>query len=191
MLHKAPPKPPVFPMAPGQTGPMPGALGGPDSAPFGLGPPPAPGMMPPGGMPPMPMRTNIAEGPPAQAPFASGPGGFGRPDHAPPPPQGGGMPPAPEPRRDPREDRYGGGRDPRNRDPRAGMGRADPRAGPSGGRMQPGGGGNLPPHLAGADPEKAQLIMQVLKLSDAQIAMLPADQRASIMELKKQIHTSQ
>ena len=50
------------------------------------------------------------------------------------------------------------------------------------------GGGNLPTHLAGADPDKAQLIMQVLKLTDEQIAMLPSEQRSSIMELKKQIN---
>ena len=201
MLHKAPPKPPNFAM--GQ-GPPPGAPpmvpgGGP---PFGGGGPmmgqPMHGPPPhgPGMMPPMPMRPGMAEGPPAQAPFASGPGGFGRPDH----PSG----PPPDMRRDPREERFGGGRDPRdprNRDPRGGggggMGRdpRDPRgggggpgAGGSGGG--PGGGGSgLPPHLAGADPEKAQLIMQVLKLSDEQISMLPADQRASILELKKQINS--
>jgi cleavage stimulation factor subunit 2 len=46
----------------------------------------------------------------------------------------------------------------------------------------------LPPHLAGADPEKAQLILQVLKLTDEQISMLPADQRESILQLKKQIN---
>ena len=72
------------------------------------------------------------------------------------------------------------GRDPR--DPRGG-------GGPGGSGARPGGGAGLPPHLAGADPEKAQLIMQVLKLSDEQISMLPADQRASILELKKQINS--
>ena len=45
----------------------------------------------------------------------------------------------------------------------------------------------IPPQLASSDPDKAQLIMQVLQLTDAQIALLPADQRASILELKKQI----
>ena len=192
MLHKAPPKPPNFGMA---QGPPPGVPpmvpGGP---PFGgggpmmgqpmHGPPPGAGMMPPA----MPMRPGMAEGPPAQAPFASGPGGFGRPEHPP------GPPPPPDVRRDPREERFGG-RDPRNRDPRGGggMGRdpRDPRGGggPGGSGARPGGGAGLPPHLAGADPEKAQLIMQVLKLSDEQISMLPSDQRASILELKKQINS--
>ena len=74
------------------------------------------------------------------------------------------------------------GRDPR--DPRGG-GPAGAGGGAGGGRPASG----LPPHLAGADPEKAQLIMQVLKLSDEQISMLPADQRASILELKKQINS--
>lgn len=45
----------------------------------------------------------------------------------------------------------------------------------------------LPPHLAGADPEKAQLIMQVLQLTEEQISMLPQQQRESIMILKEQI----
>jgi cleavage stimulation factor subunit 2 len=49
----------------------------------------------------------------------------------------------------------------------------------------------LPPHLAGADPEKAQLIMQVLQLTDEQIAMLPPEQRQSIMVLKEQISQGQ
>lgn len=56
---------------------------------------------------------------------------------------------------------------------------------PSGSSLPPG----LPPHLAGADPEKAQLIMQVLKLTDEQIALLPADQRDSIMHLKRQLNS--
>ena len=195
MLHKAPPKPPNFGMGQGPPqGAPPMVPGGP---PFGggpmmgqpmHGPPPGAGMMPP-----MPMRPGMAEGPPAQAPFASGPGGFGRPDHPP------GPPPPPDARRDPREERFGG-RDPRNRDPRGGggMGRdpRDPRGGggpgAGGSGARPGGSGaGLPPHLAGADPEKAQLIMQVLKLSDEQISMLPSDQRASILELKKQINQKQ
>lgn len=37
------------------------------------------------------------------------------------------------------------------------------------------------------DQEKAQLIMQVLKLTDEQIAILPPEQRASILTLKEQI----
>jgi len=66
-------------------------------------------------------------------------------------------------------------RDPRSRDPRE-------RGGSSGPRPT-----HLPPHLAGADPEKAQLIMQVLQLTDEQIAVLPPEQRQSIMVLKEQI----
>uniref|UniRef100_A0A182KDQ6 RRM domain-containing protein n=1 Tax=Anopheles christyi TaxID=43041 RepID=A0A182KDQ6_9DIPT len=38
-----------------------------------------------------------------------------------------------------------------------------------------------------SDQEKAALIMQVLQLSDEQIALLPQDQRASILVLKEQI----
>lgn len=38
-----------------------------------------------------------------------------------------------------------------------------------------------------SDQEKAALIMQVLKLTDEQIAMLPPEQRASILVLKEQI----
>lgn len=45
--------------------------------------------------------------------------------------------------------------------------------------------------LAGRpDEEKAALIMQVLQLSDEQIAMLPDDQRKSIMILKEQVNRS-
>lgn len=44
---------------------------------------------------------------------------------------------------------------------------------------------------AGAsDQEKAALIMQVLQLSDEQIAMLPPEQRTSILVLKEQIAKS-
>lgn len=41
-----------------------------------------------------------------------------------------------------------------------------------------------------SDQEKAALIMQVLKLTDEQIAILPAEQRASILVLKEQIAKS-
>jgi cleavage stimulation factor subunit 2 len=44
--------------------------------------------------------------------------------------------------------------------------------------------------LSRNDQEKAQLLMQVLQLNDAQIAQLPADQRASIMLLRDQIQQS-
>jgi len=98
-----------------------------------------------------------------------------------------------------RDDGRGPPRDPRSRDPRDRGGSAGPnnRGVPapggssqtlrppsaSGGRGPP----QLPPHLAGADPEKAALIMQVLQLTDEQIAVLPAEQRQSIMVLKEQI----
>lgn len=50
-------------------------------------------------------------------------------------------------------------------------------------------GANIGP--AGAsDQEKAALIMQVLQLSDEQIAMLPMEQRSSILLLKEQIAKS-
>lgn len=41
-----------------------------------------------------------------------------------------------------------------------------------------------------SDQEKAALIMQVLQLSDDQIAMLPPEQRTSILVLKEQIAKS-
>ena len=40
------------------------------------------------------------------------------------------------------------------------------------------------------DEEKAALIMQVLQLSEDQIAMLPVDQRKSILALREQIAKS-
>merc|ERR1711971_1311122 len=88
-----------------------------------------------------------------------------------------------DPRPDTRDPR-GGHRDPRDprgghRDPR------DPRGGGSGPSDAP--GHAIPPQFANSDPDKAQLIMQVLQLTEAQIAMLPTEQQASILELKKQI----
>ena len=126
----------------------------------------------PGGMGPD-FPPQVHNGPPMR-PGMGDPGSrLGGPDHRPPfhpmdmevkQEGGGGM------RRDPR--------DPRSRDPRDRGGSAGPRGppqqqGPPHGGMRPGGGGGppppgarappqLPPHLAGADPEKAQLIMQVL-----------------------------
>jgi cleavage stimulation factor subunit 2 len=44
--------------------------------------------------------------------------------------------------------------------------------------------------LSRTDQEKAQLLMQVLQLNEAQIAQLPADQRASIMLLREQMQQS-
>ncbi|PVD28624.1 hypothetical protein C0Q70_11217 [Pomacea canaliculata] len=43
------------------------------------------------------------------------------------------------------------------------------------------------PMISAQDQEKAALIMQVLQLTDQQIAMLPPDQRQSILILKEQI----
>jgi len=102
-----------------------------------------------------------------------------------------GMPPQDEPRGPPR--------DPRSRDPRdrgnmggGGMNRGGSMTRGGGGpggppNMRPGPGGAPLNNIAGEDPEKAQLIMQVLQLTDDQIAVLPAEQRQSIMVLKEQI----
>lgn len=73
-------------------------------------------------------------------------------------------------------------------DPRQQRGNTDPRLRP----------GNIPqinqpiPQAVGQeeDHEKAALIMQVLQLSDEQIALLPHEQRASILVLKEQIAKS-
>lgn len=88
---------------------------------------------------------------------------------------------------------------------------ADPRQGPKDPRQQPGGTNRppLPPSSSSmaaasaaaaassngipndaSDQEKAALIMQVLQLSDEQIAMLPPEQRTSILVLKEQIAKS-
>lgn len=98
-------------------------------------------------------------------------------------------------------------RDPRQRP-------VDPRQAPKDPRQQPGGpapGGRPPPPSVASqqaavaaaaaassngipndasDQEKAALIMQVLQLSDEQIAMLPSEQRTSILVLKEQIAKS-
>lgn len=63
--------------------------------------------------------------------------------------------------------------------------RDDPRVGPGAARPS---GAN--PVISAQDQEKAALIMQVLQLSDQQIALLPPDQRQSIMVLKEQIARS-
>ncbi|KAK3926963.1 Cleavage stimulation factor subunit 2 [Frankliniella fusca] len=110
--------------------------------------------------------------------------------------------------RDPRDSRDP--RDPRDRDPRDPRDRVDPRTGvnplPPNVRPPVLGGPPLPvprpvaPPLLGpgpllgapgaSDQEKAALIMQVLQLSDEQIAILPPDQRQSILLLKEQIAKS-
>ncbi|XP_044731975.1 cleavage stimulation factor subunit 2-like isoform X4 [Chrysoperla carnea] len=56
-------------------------------------------------------------------------------------------------------------------------------------RMPVGLSPNIGPSGA-SDQEKATLIMQVLQLSDDQIAMLPPEQRTSILVLKEQIAKS-
>ena len=98
----------------------------------------------------------------------------------------------PPPERDPRE-RFSADRESRERDPRPQRDPRDPRGGGNSRRphMEAGPPGGpppgVPPQFAKNDPEKAQLIRQVLQLTPEQIAMLPAEQQASIMELKKQI----
>merc|ERR1719273_147907 len=94
--------------------------------------------------------------------------------------------------RDPRE-RFSADRESRERDPRPQRDPRDPRGGGNSRRphMEAGPPGGpppgVPPQFANNDPKKAQLIRQVLQLTPEQIAMLPAEQQASIMELKKQI----
>ena len=61
----------------------------------------------------------------------------------------------------------------------------DPRGG--GSRRQDYPPPGVPPQLAAADPDKAELIRQVLQLSDVQIAALPPEQQASILDLKRQL----
>jgi len=56
----------------------------------------------------------------------------------------------------------------------------------TGQQASPGTGGSI----TSVDQEKAALIMQVLQLRDDQIAMLPHDQRQSILMLKEQIAQS-
>ncbi|KAL1505514.1 hypothetical protein ABEB36_005062 [Hypothenemus hampei] len=112
--------------------------------------------------------------------------------------------------RDPREGRNGPSGFPT--DPRQG-GRMDPRQKSSSAQSTPSGptpssrqaassatqstmntlssvgaNGGMPP--GASDQEKAALIMQVLQLSDEQIAMLPLEQRTSILVLKEQIAKS-
>ena len=174
MLHKALPQVPP--------------LGVPNRPPMG-------GVMPPVGVPPMipPMSgaPPIAGVPPVSMPPMAGIRPMASRPDIPDPMRMDGHPPFNPDNRPPFGDDR---RDPRNRDPRErgtnGMPnvRNPPPMGPGG----PGGPGmpppQLPPHLAGADPEKAQLIMQVLQLTDEQIAMLPPQQRESIMVLKEQIN---
>ncbi|KAM9741763.1 cleavage stimulation factor subunit 2 isoform 2-T2 [Menidia menidia] len=117
-------------------------------------------------------------------------------------------PPMMEPRGPPMETR---GRDPRAMDARGpvtgqrvpmaapmqgpvphGMGPNAPppaRAGPGISGVAPSGGGFSPgqTQVSTQDQEKAALIMQVLQLTPEQIAMLPPEQRQSILILKEQI----
>ncbi|XP_065293687.1 cleavage stimulation factor subunit 2 isoform X2 [Dermacentor albipictus] len=82
---------------------------------------------------------------------------------------------------DPRSRPFGAGGGPRD-DPRMAGAAAGGRPGP------PAAAAN--PVISAQDQEKAALIMQVLQLSDQQIALLPPDQRQSIMVLKEQIARS-
>lgn len=68
-----------------------------------------------------------------------------------------------------------------------------PVAAPQIPRMPIGMPGGLSPNIGpsgASDQEKAALIMQVLQLSTDQIAMLPPEQRTSILLLKEQIAKS-
>ncbi|XP_061704564.1 cleavage stimulation factor subunit 2 tau variant isoform X2 [Cydia pomonella] len=91
------------------------------------------------------------------------------------------------------------------RDPRLASGfNSDPRVRNADPRTQPKMPQQMPPGMpsvaqartiqgipsGASDQEKAALIMQVLQLSDEQIALLPPEQRASILMLKEQIAKS-
>lgn len=65
-----------------------------------------------------------------------------------------------------------------------------PGGGPTMSPISSGGGGGGSGGSGASDQEKAALIMQVLQLSDEQIAMLPPEQRQSILVLKEQIAKS-
>ncbi len=68
----------------------------------------------------------------------------------------------------------------------------DPRNRPPAPAQVQAGGGNLLQDLSsGSDAEKAKVIQQVMKLTDAQINQLPPDQRQSIVSLREQILKSQ
>jgi len=140
---------------------------------------------------------------PSRPPMDHGGKGFPEDDRGPPPdrrdprnrdrgPVGGPPQRTSEPRGDPRGS-HGRGPPQDSRGPPMGGAPQRPPMGGTGGPPPgrvPGGGQppRLPEHLAGADPEKAQLIMQVLQLTDEQISMLPPEQRQSILVLKEQIN---
>ncbi|GLG94766.1 U1 small nuclear ribonucleoprotein 70 kDa [Gryllus bimaculatus] len=103
----------------------------------------------------------------------------------------------------PRDPRVAAGPERFPRDPRDPRDRVDPRTGATSvparapapvppviarSTPQP----TMSPNISGgaSDQEKAALIMQVLQLSDEQIAMLPPEQRQSILVLKEQIAKS-
>ncbi|XP_063374417.1 cleavage stimulation factor subunit 2 tau variant [Cydia amplana] len=108
------------------------------------------------------------------------------------------LPPMPHPVPPPMDNSY-------PRDPRlAGNFNSDPRVRNADPRTQPKMPQQMPPGMpsvaqartiqgipsGASDQEKAALIMQVLQLSDEQIALLPPEQRASILMLKEQIAKS-
>merc|ERR1719189_1035534 len=197
MLHK--PTAPVSPVGGGYGGGRSGGPNVPSSGPHNFTPP----FLGAGGNFGMELPRMDMHGPP---PDMTGPPRGGMPSRGMDPQprmgmdqggRGGSYPPEESrgPQRDPRDPRS---RDPRgDRDPRS-MGRGPPNNGPPNQSnmrpppstpIAPGGPAQsqLPPHLAGVDPEKAALITQVLQLSDEQIAGLPAEQRQSIMVLKEQM----
>ncbi|KXJ24390.1 cleavage stimulation factor subunit 2 [Exaiptasia diaphana] len=130
----------------------------------------------------------------------------------PPPEQRYGGPGGPRDPRDPRSDRgppdrfhKGPQHSPQQQwgPPQGGPPRGPNGPGPSGppGNIRPPGPGGPPvssapnvpasgPDISAQDQEKAALIMQVLSLTDQQIALLPEEQRQSIMMLKEQIGRS-
>ena len=112
-------------------------------------------------------------------------------------PRGGAMPAAgrgmmrdPRADRDPRARAMAGGPVGRQGAPPPPPPPQGPPAGPGDALGALGGLGGAGEGAPGQDQEKAALIMQVLQLSDEQIALLPADQRQSILILKEQIARS-
>lgn len=105
---------------------------------------------------------------------------------------------APPQRQFPSDPRQRGGNDPRNNDPRGNNDPRDPRQKVQQQQQHPqqSSSNSLAAQLHrgisndASDQEKAALIMQVLKLTDEQIAILPPEQRASILVLKEQIAKS-
>ncbi|XP_070568510.1 cleavage stimulation factor subunit 2-like isoform X2 [Ptychodera flava] len=187
---------------PGMGGPGP-SMGGPGPGMGGPGPSmggPGPGMGGPGpgmggpGPGQVPMQMQGMQGHPGQGPpRPNRPGLLGdAPTQS--------MERDPRARQDPRSlDPRGGGPGPRGPpgqpQPSRGVPQGGPRMGAPQGLSMPNlsggpGPGASPGQITAQDQEKAALIMQVLQLTPEQVAMLPPDQRQSIMILKDQIARS-